>query len=148
MRRPRLRLANEDPGRPGARPGGSKTALRGARWTGIGRRLLTASNASSQEARTWGLIGGASRRKNAAMERRMARVLIARGLVAGNGDYQDVAPSGAPSPSAYAGGKRNNYDAPASQRTGAVELCFAGCLKTRWRSLNRSFPRKRESQAA
>src|SRR3954466_7008578 len=53
MWRPRLRLASEDSGGPGTRPGGIKTALRGARWTGIGQTVAQAA-ASSQEARTWG----------------------------------------------------------------------------------------------
>src|SRR4051812_38479949 len=53
MWRPRLRLASEDSGGLGTRPGGIKTALRGARWTGTGQTAAKAA-ASSQEARTRG----------------------------------------------------------------------------------------------
>jgi hypothetical protein len=44
----------------------------------------------------------------------------------------------------YRAPENSGYDAPASQRTGALSF---GCLKF-WHSLTRSFPRKRESQAA
>jgi hypothetical protein len=74
-------------------------------------RWLTAAEASSQEARTWGIAGGRKTAGNAAMERRSARASRQR-LVAVTGDYQDVAPTGAPSPSAMAGGRRRKTTPP------------------------------------
>src|SRR5690242_8323266 len=73
---------------PGPRPGGTKTALRGARWTGTGQIA-----ASSQEARIRGLK---SPRWSAGRREALARASSPQG------DIQDVAPPGAPSPSAYA----------------------------------------------
>src|SRR4029079_13101953 len=76
--------------------------------------------ASSQEARTRGLVSGGEPLKNAAMERRPARVLDRKRARRRKAAIQDEALSGAPSPSAMPGGRREKSANPAPQRTGAM----------------------------
>src|SRR4029079_10903553 len=74
--------------------------------------------ASSQEARTRGLVGGGEPLKNAAMERRPARVLDRKRARRRKAAIQDVALSGAPSPSAWPRGKKRSRRTPRHKQQG------------------------------
>ena len=69
------------------------------------------------------------RRGDAAMEPPAGAGLFAKRLVAVTGDHQDVAPPGAPSPSAWPREREERAHPAPTQEQGVRSVGYAGCLK-------------------
>ena len=85
---------------------------------GLRTGLVAKAAASSQEARTRGLVGGGEPLKNAAMERRPARVLDRKRARRRKAVSKTKALTGAPSPSAWPKGEIRRTAPPGRKQQG------------------------------